>query len=557
MTESAAHARVFFNRSIRWVSEHKFKAGLALLVIAGIGYWQYGKTTTTTAEAKAVIALVERGTLVTSVSGSGQVSAETQIDVKPKVSGEIVRLAVSEGQHVAAGQTLVQLDSADAQKVVRDAQVSLDSAQLSLTRTQQSSADIASILENSFAEISNSFLDFPAIVTGAQDIIVGSTISPGRQDNIGFYKDFVGQMNDVGYQKVALFIDSAFDDYTLARSDYDAVLLLYKETSRSSSPADIQLLLDSTIRTSKDIAQALQSEENLLDFLSDYATTHNKTTPAIFATYKTNLRSYIQQVNGHLSSLSSAANNIKNAPLDIQSAQLSLEQRKNALLDAQTNLANYYVRAPFDGIVAKLPVKKGDSVGSGTAIATMVSPQQLASITLNEVDVAKAKIGQKATLTFDAAPDLTLVGSVVRIDTIGTVSQGVVTYTVTIAFDALGQGIKPGMSVSAAIITQTKPDVLLVPSSAVKSQGAEAYVEVPAAAVDASSVGSSAGVVLAGAVKRVTVQTGVSNDTMIEITGGLNESDQVITRTIITASTPAAAAGGVGGIRIPGISGGR
>ena len=90
-----------------------------------------------------VFANVEKGALIVSVSGSGQVEASQQIDVKPKVSGTLTYVAVKAGQQARQGQALAYLDSKDAQKSVRDAEISLESAEISLEklrRNQQSSA---------------------------------------------------------------------------------------------------------------------------------------------------------------------------------------------------------------------------------------------------------------------------------------------------------------------------------------------------------------------------------------------------------------------------------
>src|SRR5207248_903868 len=100
----------------------------------------------------------------------------------------------------------------------------------------------------------------------------------------------------------------------------------------------------------------------------------------------------------------------------------------------------------------------------------------------------------KATLTFDAIPDLTISGTVAEIDSLGTVSQGVVTYNVKISFDTQDSRIKGAMSVSAAIITEVKQDVLVVLNSAVKSSSGASYVEMfdtPLAAPTDVSLGSS------------------------------------------------------------------
>lgn len=525
----------------KWARRHKIIAGLLLVVILWVGYSIYKKATSTSGETRYVLTAVEKGTLVISVTGSGQVSVLNQVDVKPKASGDVIILPVAQGQYVGAGQLIAQLDTKDAEKAVRDAQVSLESSQLSFEKLKQSSADIDSILEGAFADISNAFLDFPTIVSNAEDIILSDGINPRKQDNGSYYEDFVGQMHDAEYLKISALVDRARADYRTARADYDTAFSMYKNATRYSDAKTIEDVLADTLAAAKSIAQALKSEQNTLDFLTDFASDQDKTVPALVTTYKNTLRTDIGLVNSHLSNLSATDNAVKNAPLDIHSAELTIQQRQNSLADAEANLADYSVRAPFAGILAKLNIKRGDSVSTGTVIATVITSQQTAEITLNEIDVAKVKIGERATLTFDAVPELTITGLVTKIDTIGTVSQGVVNYVVEIVFDTQDSRIKPGMSVTAAIIIDSKPDVLLVPTSAVKTQNNASYIEILDAyqkTTDPAALGNQ-GVTSLVAPRRQEVAIGLASDTQAEIISGLNESDLVVSRTIApTAAAP-------------------
>ncbi|KKQ68940.1 MAG: RND family efflux transporter MFP subunit, HlyD family secretion protein [Candidatus Peregrinibacteria bacterium GW2011_GWF2_38_29] len=203
-------------------------------------------------------------------------------------------------------------------------------------------------------------------------------------------------------------------------------------------------------------------------------------------------------------------------------------------------MSDYTVKAPFDGIVANIAVIKGQNVSA---------QQSIANISLNEVDVAKIKSAQKATLTFDAVEDLTITGTVGEVDTLGTVSQGVVTYNVKIVFDMQDTRIKPGMSVSAAIIIDTKADVLAIPSGAVKSQGDTYYVEFVDSTNTQSATAGVQGVTLLKAPQQQTVEIGISNDTSTEIISGLKEGDQVVSRTITGSTTAPAASSLLGGNR--------
>ncbi len=164
-------------------------------------------------------------------------------------------------------------------------------------------------------------------------------------------------------------------------------------------------------------------------------------------------------------------------------------------------------------------------------------------------------MGQKATLTFDAIEGLEITGSVVEIDTVGTVTQGVVTYNVKIGFDTQDDRIKSGMSTSASIITDVRQDVVAVPSAAVKSQGANSYVEILDSTASTQEI--TAGITSSTPPRQQPVTVGISSDTMTEILSGIDTGTKVVTRTIssATATTQQAPSliggGGGGGVRIP------
>ena len=93
------------------------------------------------------------------------------------------------------------------------------------------------------------------------------------------------------------------------------------------------------------------------------------------------------------------------------------------------------------------------------------------------------------------------------------------------------------MTASVSIITAVTQDVLTVPNSAVKAQNGAYYVEtLPATATAGVGAATTQGVVSPVPPTRTPVQTGLANDTVTEITGGLTEGDMVVTRTI-TATT--------------------
>ncbi|MFH1192820.1 MAG: efflux RND transporter periplasmic adaptor subunit [Candidatus Jorgensenbacteria bacterium] len=560
----------------RWARVHRVLAAVAVIIVVGAGWYGYKKITAVPAETRYVVANVTRGVLVTSVTGTGQVSVVDQRDVKPKTSGDVTYVAVKNGQTVYAGQLLVQLDTTDTQKAVDDAQIALDQAQLTLQKMQglttavgtiQSSADKAvsnlrQAYESGFNTVSSAFLTLPDVMTGLNTALYGTALSAG-QSNIDYYPNMVENLLNQTNIVARRYRDSANAAYGAARTAYDVNFADYKATNRLSSDAAVRTLIGETYDTTKLIADAVKSASNLIQYYKDQLTAANAKTNATADTYLSQLNTFTSQTNSLLSSLLSTKTAIQtneealvNVGFDVSDQKIAVAKAERALKDAQTNLAYCNVRAPFAGVVAKVSVKKGDAASAGTAVATLITKQRTAEITLNEVDAAKVAVGQKATITFDAVENLSISGEVSDVDTLGTVSQGVVNYAVQITFDTQDARVKPGMSVSVSIVTDMRQDVLLVASGAIKTKGNISYVEVFEPPLSVSGGAASQGIPSLTPPTQKRVETGISNDTETEITSGLAEGEQVVVRTVAAATTQAVATpslfgGGGGGVRIP------
>ncbi len=520
-------------------------SSIIFIVVLFIGYWIYGKMTSTTGETQYITTTVQKGTIVSSVTASGQVESSNQIDLKASVSGAIVYVGVKPGDKVKRGKLLFSIDNKDAQKAVRDAEISLESAKISLDKLkiQQSdanmNADLAKAYDDGFNTVSNVFLDLPDIMTGLDSMFFKDTISPGSgQWNIDWYESKVANEDA---DKIKTYKQNLTDSYNLALEAYNKNLDNYKSVSRTSDNATIETMISQTYDTTKLVSDVIKNGNNYIDFVKDSMQKNNSAIPTIIATHKASLNTYTSETNTHLLDLLSIKASIKsykdafpNSSLDIQSSELSVKQKENALQDAKDNLSNYYVLAPFDGTIASVTGEVGDIASS--TLGSLITNQKIALLSMNEVDVAKIKLGQKATITFDAIPDLSMTGTVAEIDTVGTVSQGVVSYSVKIAFDTNEDSVKPGMSVSASIITDSKTNVLIVPSSAIKTQGNIKYVQMFGSPLPAPSVGSQ-GTPSVIAPNQVTVETGLTDDTNTEIVGGLKEGDQIVSRTITSTTT--------------------
>jgi HlyD family secretion protein len=159
------------------------------------------------------------------------------------------------------------------------------------------------------------------------------------------------------------------------------------------------------------------------------------------------------------------------AAADIAAAEAAAAQADARLASARLKLDAATLRAPFDGTVATVNVTPGGVSGTDTAVTLIDDSTWHLDAELSEIDVARVKPGQPVNISFDAFAGTIISGVVESVATVGTSSNGVVTYAVRVSFDPGETAVKAGMSASATIVAETHKGVLQVPSRALTTQG--------------------------------------------------------------------------------------
>jgi len=395
---------------MRFIFQHKIIAGIAVIILAGGVYYFYSASANNTNETRYFLSAAEKGTLIVSVSGSGNIEAVDSSDASSDISGEIESVKVSLGDKVGKGQVIAVIKN-------DELDIKEESAKSSLNLAKES-------------------------------------VSKAKLDRAQKYQEY----------------------YDLKQKQ--------KDNPESVSNLDIKI----------------------------------------------------------------SAQKVRDADFAIKSAEIKVKEANLVLDQAKENAAARIIKAPISGTITALNIKIGDDLGTASSSSARGSlmiitdlDKLFAKISLNEIDVAKIKADQKATLTFDAVENLTLTGKVTEIESVGVITQGVVSYAVKIALDSTDSRIKPGMSASAAIVTDVKTDAVMVPNGAVKSSNGSFYVEAPDETAPESSTSESAnGITLNNPPRRITVEIGLSNDTSTEIISGIKVGDQVISRTSTNSTGQAA-----------------
>ena len=217
------------------------------------------------------------------------------------------------------------------------------------------------------------------------------------------------------------------------------------------------------------------------------------------------------------------------------------QQLQDDLDQAYEDLKDLSIAAPTDGIIAGLSIADKGAVQEGAAVCKI---EQTATfklvVAVDELDVPKIAIGQKATVKIDALPGEEATGEVIRIAPIGVKANEVTTYNVTLKLTSPA-GTLAMMSASADIEVASKTGVLLVPVEAVHTVNGKSWVygamsqdiredqANPSKSNRAGLRTMFSGGSKQGEAKRpmIDVTVGLVSDTWAEILSGLNEGDEV------------------------------
>jgi HlyD family secretion protein len=513
-----------------------FRTAIIVLVAGAIttGAYLYFRPVTVAAATNVNTATVTRGALAATITGAGNIQANQTADLSFGQAGTVKQINAAVGDHVKAGAVLATLDTADLELQVRSAQVALKNAQDTLAKTknpntEQDIANARAKVESAQAAYDkvaagaskSELAAAQASVTSAQAAYDAAVKTAGTSDSslqtaaatlekaqIAVQKaqaayDKISWQGGVSASSESQALQSATIDYNSAKAAYEALAA----TSKSDAASKVA-----------SAAAALQSAQ------ASFTSLKNQVTAADLTAAKATLT----QAQNDLDTLlaGSDANTLDIAQNGVESAQIALDQANLKLQQAQ-------VVAPFDGVITAVSAKVGQTA-SGTALTIADLSHLEIVVNMAETDVNQIKTGQQVEVTLDAVANATLQGAVSQIAPAGTATSGVVNYPVTIVLTNTTDAVKTGMTANLNIITEQRQDVLSVPSRAIKTVNKQKVVTV----------------LFEGNQVQTPVQTGMSNDTNTEITGGLKEGDVVVLNTTTSTKT-SSGGGGSGGI--PGI----
>lgn len=502
-------------RRLKRLLKGKKRKCLALLVaaaiVAGILAARGFGGQEAAAEASYQTATVETRNITRSLSSSGTLQPADSYTVSTLVSGEILSDTFEEGDQVEKGQLLYTLDSSGASNSQTQAQNSYTQAQ---TNYQQAVA-----AKYPTADLSGT----------VSEVYVknGDTVSAGTE--------LMRIVGDNHIYLTGLFPYASPSDFYIGQT-----ATIYINGFAGTTTGTVTAVSTSTFTTSSGqqavSVQVKASNPGLVT--SDYTATIYVGSYASYGQTSINLGTssvVTAEASGKISGLSwlagdtisegdrictitgnSVDNSIQNAEINVENAQSSLENAKETLDD-------YSITAPISGEVVTKNAKAGDKIEGGSdGTLCVIYDLSYLEMTMNidELDISDVAVGQEVQITADAVEGTTYTGVVTKVSVAGTTSGGITTYPVTVRIDET-DGLRPGMNVDAEIILDSAEDVLAIPSGAVNRGNTVLITADSPSAANALDQEAPEGYVY------VEMETGISDDSYIQILSGLQEGDTV------------------------------
>ncbi len=473
---------------------------LAVAVIGGgTAFLSRTRAKAAKAETTYTTASVEKRSITNALTGSGTLQPADSYTVTTLVSGEVLSDTFEEGDIVEKDQLLYTIDSSDVSTTETQAQTNYTQA----LKAKYPTADISGTVSEVY--VSNG----DAVSAGTELCRISASNDLTIDFQFSYAKDgdfYVGQPAKIYLNGYAGYIDG-----TVAQIG-------------SSSVANGTGMKMTTVRV-KAANPGLVSGDCTASAVVGNYTSYGQTTVKI-GTGSTITATASGKVSGlTLMPGDSVSSGQRICTITGDSVDNQLQNAKASLENAQDRLDDYMVTSPITGTVVEKTVKAGDNVGTGSnsnntlCIIYDLSYLQM-TLNIDELDIDNVEVGQVVNITSDAKEGQTFTGVVTKVSVVGTTSGGTTTYPVTVRIDDT-DGLRPGMNVDAEIVLSSADGVLAIPSLAVNRGDTVLVTSDSPSAANALEQEAPEGYAY------VQVTTGVSDDSYIEITSGLQEGDTV------------------------------
>ncbi|MGQ9524091.1 MAG: HlyD family secretion protein [Armatimonadota bacterium] len=498
----------------------RYRRLITVVLLAGaVGGYGWARFHTAKAAPPSKVVAVSQRELVVKVTETGIIQPVIKVDVKSKVGGKILKLAVREGDEVKAGDLIAILDRDELQARYNQAMAQLRAAQARAAgadvgvefQKQETSASVRQAEANLAA--ARARWDAAKKSLELQRSIASASLEQAKA-NLAAAEARLAELRAGSRPQE---IEQAEENLRQARyseaeakRQYDRKLKLLEKGFISTSEVD-------AARTQWEIAQSrTQAAQKQLDLIKAgpreeeiraaeaqvalqkaalRVAEAEQTQVAIRAEEERQARAAVRQAEANLASAKAAALQEDIRHSDLNQARATVDQLRSMVKELESQLSYTVVRSPASGTVIRRYIEEGELITSGVSsftsgmtICTVADLRQMLVIPeINEVDVAKVRVGQPVEVRVDAVPGRIFHGvvssiapaSTTALDPGASVGQGtVVKFRVKVRLPNPDRALRPGMSANVTIITARKQNCLCLPIDAVGERRGRKVVDV-------------------------------------------------------------------------------
>ena len=406
---------------------------VVLLLAAGGGYLAYTRLFSPASRAKEPpeptleTTTVTQGDIVITADGSGEFVPAAEVELAFRTRGVLDEVLVEVGDQVQEDDVLARLETDELERAVANADVKVQLAQLDLAEVREGPTDAE--LADASAALRDAQVELQLAQKAYED-----TFDSGLDaavDRVKLNYDWY-----VGYYQSQ---KSAFEDGDISQSDHDHAM---------------NAMITAEGKYNEAVNKALAEE----------AQAKNRVTQA---------QNNVYQAWENLQLLQSepVTDTLTRAELAVDEALLA---RENARLDLEA--AQLY--APFDGTVMDVAATVGEQVGTNTPILTLADlSEPLVCFWVEEADLDHVAVGNPVSIVFEAFPDDTFAGEIVRVDPVLVTVDNTPAVQVWTSLDLGDQDIDllAGMTADVEVVAAEARDTLLVPVEALREMSSGQY----------------------------------------------------------------------------------
>jgi RND family efflux transporter MFP subunit len=370
---------------------------------------------------------VTQGDIVLTIDGSGELVPAAELELSFRTGGVLDQVLVEVGDQVKEDDVLARLETEELERAVAVADVEVQLAQLELADVREGPsdaelADARAALRDAQVELELARAAYENTSDSALDEAVHA-----RRNEFEWYRGYYWEQKQ------------EFEKGDISQSDHDHAM---------------NALISAEGRLNEAINQALTEE----------AQAENRVEQA---------QNKVYQASENLQLLESEplTDTLVRAELAVDQALLVREKALAALEAAQ-------LYAPFDGTVMEVTESAGERVGTATPILTLANLQDpLLCFWVEETDMAKVAVGDVASIVFEALPDDTFTGEIIRVDPLLVTVDNTPAVQAWASVDLSAQEatLLSGMTADIEIVVAETRNALLVPVEALRETSPDQY----------------------------------------------------------------------------------